>query len=47
VQQVCDRVGLFGGGRLLAEVELTDLHKTEHGLDDIYNQYFGGGHGHE
>lgn len=47
VQQVCDRVGLFGGGRLLAEVELNDLHKTEHGLDAIYNQYFGGGHGHE
>lgn len=41
VQQVCDRVGLFGGGKLLAEVELTDLHKTEHGLDHIYNQYFG------
>ena len=47
VQQVCDRVGLFGGGKLLAEVELTDLHKTEHGLDHIYNQYFGGGRGHE
>ena len=47
VQQVCDRVGLFGGGKLLAEIELTDLHKTEHGLDDIYNQYFGGGRSHE
>ena len=47
VQQICDRVGLFGGGKLLAEVELTDLHKTEHGLDDIYNQYFGGGRSHE
>ena len=47
VQQVCDRVGLFEGGKLLAEVELTDLHKTEHGLDHIYNQYFGGGRGHE
>ena len=47
VQQVCDRVGLFGGGKLLAEVELTDLHKTEHGLDHIYNQYFGGGRSHE
>ena len=47
VQQVCDRVGLFGGGKLLAEVELTDLHKTEHGIDHIYNQYFGVGRGHE
>ena len=47
IKQVCDRVGLFGGGKLLAEVELTDLHKTEHGLDHIYNQYFGGGRGHE
>lgn len=45
VQQVCDRVGLFGGGKLLAEIELTDLHKVEHGLDNIYNQYFGGGKG--
>lgn len=47
VQQVCDRVGLFGGGKLLAEIELTDLHKKEHGLDDIYNRYFGGGKDHE
>ena len=47
VQQVCDRVGLFGGGKLLAEIELTDLHKQPHGLDDIYNRYFGGGQSHE
>lgn len=47
VQQVCDRVGLFGGGKLLAEIELTDWHKKPHGLDDIYNQYFGGGNNHE
>lgn len=47
VQQVCDRVGLFGAGKLLADIELTDLHKKEHGLDSIYNQYFGGGNEHE
>lgn len=47
VQQVCDRAGLFGHGELLAEIELTDLHKTEHGLDDIYNRYFTGGKEHE
>lgn len=43
VQQVCDKVGLFGKGRLLAEITLSEIHKTEHGLDDIYSQYFGGG----
>jgi len=42
VQQVCDRVGLFNDGRLLAEIELSDIHKVPHGLDDIYNQYYGG-----
>lgn len=47
VQQVCDRVGLFGHGHLLAEIELSSLHQTEHGLDDIYNQYFVGGKEHE
>lgn len=40
VQQVCDRVGLFKKGRLVADLELSDLHKTEHGLDDIYSQYY-------
>lgn len=47
VQQVCDRVGLFGNGRLLTQIELSALHKAEHGLDDIYNQYFGGRGSHE
>ena len=47
VQQVCDRVGLFGNGRLLTQIELSALHKAEHGLDDIYNQYFGGRDSHE
>ena len=30
VQQVCDRVGLFNKGKLLAEIELSDLHKVPH-----------------
>lgn len=47
VQQVCNRVGLFGAGKLLAEIELTELHKKEHGLDDIYVRYFEGGQSHE
>lgn len=47
VQQVCDRVGIFGSGKLLAVIEMTELHKLENGLDDIYNQYFGGGTDHE
>jgi len=47
VQQVCDRVGIFGGGKLLAVIEMTELHKEDHGLDDIYNQYFEGGTRHE
>lgn len=47
VQQVCDRVGLFGRGKLLAVIEIEELHKKENGLDDIYNEYFGGGISHE
>lgn len=40
VQQVCDRVGLFKKGKLLADIALNDLHKDEHGLDEIYSQYY-------
>jgi ABC-2 type transport system ATP-binding protein len=47
VQQVCDRVGIFGSGKLLSVIEITDIHKQEHGLDDIYDQYFKGGTDHE
>jgi len=47
VQTVCDRVGLFGSGKLLADIRITDLQKQEHGLDDIYEQYFTGGNDHE
>jgi len=43
VQQVCDRVGLFRTGRLVADIALTEKHKQEHGLDEVYNQYFEGG----
>ena len=47
VQQICDRVGLFSQGRLLADLSLNDLQQEEHGLAYIYTQYFGGGPGHE
>ena len=47
VQPICDRVGLFSQGRLLADLSLNDLQQEEHGLEYIYNQYFGGGQGHE
>jgi len=47
VQQVCDRVGLFGEGKLLTTIEINELYKIENGLDEVYNQYFGGGIGHE
>ena len=47
VQQICDRVGLFGGGKLLAEVNVNELQNEEHGLENMYNRYFGGGKSHE
>lgn len=47
VQQICDRVGLFGGGKLLAEVNIAELQSEEHGLENMYNRYFGGGKSHE
>ena len=47
VQQICDRVGLFGGGKLLAEVNVNELQNEEHGLENMYNRYFGGGKNHE
>lgn len=43
VQQVCDRVGLFGAGRLLSEVELAGLREQNRSLGQVYNRYFGGG----
>ena len=47
VQHICDRIGLFGNGKLLAEVKLNELQDKEHGLENIYNNYFGGGKSHE
>lgn len=47
VQQICDRIGLFGGGKILAEISLNEIHDEEHGLENIYNRYFGGGKSHE
>ena len=37
VQQICDRVGLFSQGRLLADLSLNDLQQEEHAL----KEYFG------
>lgn len=47
VQQVCNRVGLFSGGKLLADIRLAELQKEEHALEHIYNRYFEGGKEHE
>ena len=47
VQQVCNRVGLFSGGKLLADIRLAELQKEEHALEHIYNRYFEGGKDHE
>jgi ABC-2 type transport system ATP-binding protein len=58
VQQVCDRVGIFVEGKLLAEGNINTLasqlfpaekgKKKKYGLEDIYNHYFeGGGNNHE
>jgi len=56
VQQVCDRVGIFVDGRLLAQGDIgslaaqlfPDTHMTRKiGLDEIYYRYFQGGDDHE
>ncbi|KKB54140.1 ABC transporter ATP-binding protein [Parabacteroides gordonii] len=47
VQQVCNRVGLFSSGKLLADIRLAELQKEEHALEHIYNRYFEGGKEHE
>ncbi len=39
VQQVCDRVGVFGKGRLLTVIELNDSLKQPGSLDKLYNEY--------
>ncbi|KUL19735.1 MAG: ABC transporter ATPase [Proteiniphilum sp. 51_7] len=54
VQQVCDRVGIFVKGRLLAQGDIASLARQlfsgstseegrEYGLEDIYHRYFEGG----
>lgn len=47
VQQVCNRVGLFSSGKLLADIRLAELQKEVHALEHIYNRYFEGGKEHE
>ena len=48
VQKVCDRVGLFSNGKLLALINMAELKEKGEQLADIYNQYFGeGGESHE
>lgn len=45
VQKVCDRVGLFNRGRLVARIGLEELRRENRDLADVYNRYFteGGG----
>jgi ABC-2 type transport system ATP-binding protein len=58
VQKVCDRVGIFVNGKLLAEgniqklseelfSRIPNINKKEYGLDEIYNRYFEGDEYHE
>lgn len=39
VQKVCDRVGLFNAGRLVALIDLAQLKEEKQELSDIYNRY--------
>lgn len=45
VQKVCNRVGLFNRGRLVAQIGLEELRRENRDLADVYNRYFteGGG----
>lgn len=40
VQQVCDRVGLFNGGKLLTIADLHSEQLKKQSLTDMYNHYF-------
>ena len=40
VQKVCDRVGLFSSGKLLALIDMAELKEKKQELSDIYNHYF-------
>ncbi len=42
VQQLCDRVGLFGKGRLLTLIDINELHNKPGELEEVYNHYLGG-----
>lgn len=42
VQQLCDRVGLFGKGRLLTLIDINELHNKPGELEEMYNRYLGG-----
>ena len=47
-QKVCDRVGLFSNGKILALIDMAELKEKKQELSDIYNHYFEeGGEGHE
>lgn len=39
VQKVCDRVGLFSNGKILALIDMTELKDKKQELSDIYNHY--------
>ena len=39
VQKVCDRVGLFSNGQLLALIDMAELKDKKQELSDIYNHY--------
>lgn len=47
IQQICDRVVLFGGGKLLADVDMESLNRENRNLEDMYNSYFEGETGYE
>lgn len=39
-QKVCDRVGLFSNGKILALIDMAELKEKKQELIDIYNHYF-------
>lgn len=52
VQQVCDRIGIFVEGKIVAQGDIPALStqlfgNDKHGMEDIYNHYFEGGIHHE
>ena len=47
VQTVCDRAALFNQGRLLTVLDINDLKDTPGRLEEVYNDYLGGGNDEE